>query len=128
MVNKTQKTDNSSNLQDFDLFGPLFHVVFRFLLIVVLIAAFFAAILAIISFPFNYTHNVFWNVFGVLLGVLFILWIVGYFLPVRLGHYRRYHRWYNYQNAEEVLKIRYAKGEISKKEFEEKIKELMKYH
>jgi uncharacterized membrane protein len=59
--------------------------------------------------------------------VLFILWIISWFLSERHRYYRGYLRWYSYQNAEELLKTRYAKGEISKKEFEEKIKELMKY-
>ena len=128
MVNKTQKIGNVSNSQDFDLFGSLFRVVFRFLVIVVLIAAFFAAVLAIISFSFNYAHNIFWNVFGALLGVLFILWVMSWFLPMGQGYCKGHSRWYSYQNAEEILKTRYAKGEISKKEFEEKIKELMKYY
>ena len=127
MTNKTQKTNSASDQYYFDPFDGLFHLVFRILILIVIVAAVFAAILAIISFPFNYSHNIFWNAFDALLGVLFILWIISWFLPGRYRYHRLRYHWHNYQDPEEILKVRYINGEISKKEFEEKLKELMKY-
>ncbi len=128
MTSKTQKTNWASNQYDFDPFDGLFRLIFRILILIVIVAAVFAAILAIISFPFNYSHNIFWNAFDALLGVLFILWIISWFLPGKYRYHRPHYRWYNYESPEDVLKRRYVNGEISKREFEEKLNELMKYN
>lgn len=50
-----------------------------------------------------------------------VVWIVRYMAHGCGGHHGRMHR----SSAEDILKERYAKGEIDKKEFEEKKKDLV---
>lgn len=129
MAAKTYK-DDKTKPYEFDFFDPLFRVFFRVLVLIVIIAVFFAAILSIISIPFMYYNNPFWNLFGALVAVLFALWILSWFFGRRYNYkmYGWHSRWPGSSNAEEILKARYAKGEISKREFEEKLKELMRFH
>ncbi len=67
-----------------------------------------------------------WSIFGFL---WMILWwaviIIGIIALVRwLGH-GRHHGWHDHgHSALDILKERYAKGEIDKKEFEERKKDL----
>lgn len=75
--------------------------------------------------PFGFVINViFWILFVVLI-VILIRWII-----VGLGGGRHMSSWRNGQEGREnsamdILKERYAKGEIKKEEFEEKKKDLM---
>ena len=59
-----------------------------------------------------------------------IFWILAIFViislirwAVRGGHNRH---WMEHNSAVDILKERYAKGEINKQEFDEKMKDLMK--
>ncbi len=129
MTEKTRRS-NETKPYEFDFFDPLFRVFFRVLVLIVIIAVFFAAILSIISIPFMYYNNPFWNLFGALVAVLFALWILSWFFGRRYNYrvYAWHSRWSGQSNAEEILKARYAKGEISKKEFEDRMKELTRFH
>lgn len=77
---------------------------------------------------FGYGYGGGWDIFGLLWTILWwtlvIVSIVVLVRWLRYGH-RHHHGWYNdNQNAISILKERYAKGEISKKEFEEIKKDL----
>lgn len=61
------------------------------------------------------------------LGILFIFFIVFFvarliFWPLGRGGMRRY--WYRYGDAREILRRRYASGEISKDQFEQMMRDL----
>jgi putative membrane protein len=65
--------------------------------------------------------------FGFLGGVLnVLLWVLLIMLIIRLIRGRRYlGHWMHGRSALDILKERYAKGEINKEEYEEKKKDLM---
>lgn len=124
------RKDKNKGVEEFDLFGMPLRVLFIFLLFVFLIAAVFASIMAVIMIPFGmypYFVNPFWHIFGIIIGVLFLFWIFSWVFRPRF--YVRRYRWngfgtFNSSNAEEILKMRFARGEISKKEFEEMMHEI----
>ncbi|MDE1875123.1 MAG: SHOCT domain-containing protein [Patescibacteria group bacterium] len=69
--------------------------------------------------PFDYGI---WHVFDVLFWIVLVIVLISF-----LRGSRRWRRrgWWDDDNAMNVLKERYAKGEISKEEFEAKKKDLM---
>ncbi len=77
---------------------------------------------------FGYGYGGGWDIFSMLWMILWwALIIIGIVVLVRwLGHGSRHHHgWYNNnRDSLDILKERYAKGEIDKKEFEEKKKDL----
>ena len=97
-----------------------------------MIAAIFSSLVAIITIPFGvypYLANLFWRIFGIVIGILFLIWVFSwafrskvYIRTFRLGNWDLY----SHSEAEEILRMRYAKGEISRKEFEEMLNELRK--
>ncbi|MBU6426961.1 SHOCT domain-containing protein [Patescibacteria group bacterium] len=60
-----------------------------------------------------------WSVVGGLVQVLIVVFII--MVIVRVVRHERCHGWKG-SSAEEVLKERFAKGEITKEEYEEKLK------
>ncbi len=69
--------------------------------------------------PFIGALGIFWMLFWIMLLVLFFRWIFGF------GRHRR--AWYREERAEWIARERYARGDISKKEFEEIMKKLHEY-
>jgi len=66
------------------------------------------------------------GVIGILGAIFWILLIVWFFrLVFGFGGHRRF--WYREQKAEWIAKERYARGDISKKEFEEIMRKLHEY-
>ena len=66
-----------------------------------------------------------WNILSILWDVLWtVLVVIGIIILVRWLRHGHRHGWYNDRNALDILKERYAKGEIGKNEFEEKKKDL----
>lgn len=116
----------------FDFFGLPLRIFFIFLVFIFIIAAIFSSIFAIISIPFNnynYFMNPFWHVIGIIIAVFFIILIFKWLFRIRIytGFYRynNVNSWRSYK-AEEILRRRYARGEITKKQFEEMLNELRK--
>lgn len=73
-----------------------------------------------------------YNPFGVLLWILFWVIVISIFIRIIRGSHfhntHHYHRdwWKEGKDARDILKERYAKGEIDKKEFEEKMVDISK--
>lgn len=69
-----------------------------------------------------------WSIAGLIIGIVFwvlmVVFIISLIRWVAGGSHS--HRWEGKNSAVEILKERYAKGEIKKEEFEEKMKDLMK--
>lgn len=70
-----------------------------------------------------------WGGFGAISGVLMVLlWVLVIYVIIRiLGHGRhyKYHNWYNMGDSSlDIIRTRYAKGEITKEEFEKLKKDL----
>ena len=95
------------------------------------IVAFFALI-AIRGYPaapgatyYGYPGYGWWFFFPFgFLFILFIIFIVGrlVFWPVGMGRRHRY--WYGYGDANEILRQRYAGGEITKEQFDQMKRDL----
>jgi uncharacterized membrane protein len=63
----------------------------------------------------NFGSGWFWN----LVGLLFVIWIISWiFMPWR----RRHGRWH--EEPEEILRRRYAKGEITQAQFKKMMNDL----
>jgi uncharacterized membrane protein len=125
---RTRKYYQNKDLEKFDLFDIPFRIVFIFLLFVFLIAAIFASIMSIIIMPFGSYPlfvNPFWHVFGAILGIIFLLWIFSWIFRPRF-YIKALNKpiFFKRNEAEEILRIRFARGEISKKEFEDMMKKL----
>ena len=129
---KGQRSQKSNNPGEFDLFGAPLRIFFIFLLFVFMIAAIFSSLVAIITIPFGvypYLANLFWRIFGIVIGILFLIWVFGWAFESKVHiHTFRLRNWdlYNHGEAEEILRMRYARGEIPRKEFEEMLNELRK--
>jgi putative membrane protein len=69
---------------------------------------------------------------GLLIGILFLVLIISVIVSLMGGH--RHGRWHHYndrygserQNALDILRERYARGEIDKTEYEQKKADLMR--
>ncbi len=87
----------------------------------------FFVVLVALSALFESTSNQ--RIFAALWVIWGLSWILIIFYPWYPRRYwRRYYRYrYFADEPEEELKLRFARGEISKKEFEDRIKELEKY-
>ena len=60
---------------------------------------------------------------------IIVIWLIVALVRSAFGHdhgYHRHHGWEDGDRALDILKERYAKGEIDKQEFEEKKKDLEK--
>ncbi|MGC8537425.1 MAG: SHOCT domain-containing protein [Candidatus Micrarchaeia archaeon] len=98
----------------------IFLVLVTLVIVVFALGAFFHGAVFMMGFaPFVGAIGIFWVLFWIMLLVLFFRWMFG------LGGNRR--AWYREERAEWIAKERYAKGEISKKEFEEIMKKLHEY-
>jgi putative membrane protein len=64
-------------------------------------------------------------IFGLIIWILIIIGII-YLIRWSVRGGRHWHEWEKKGSAVEILKERYAKGEIKKDEFEEKMKDLTK--
>lgn len=88
-----------------------------FILIVVALAA------SIIFSSNAYFGNVVFSFIGVILLIVFIGWIFGFFCSCRGVHWSRHgYDWVD--SSRLIARERYAKGEISKKEYERIMKDL----
>jgi putative membrane protein len=63
-----------------------------------------------------------WGIIGIIFWVLVVIVIIALFRTLCRGG--RCHGWEDKNSAVKILKERYAKGEIDKKEYEEKMKDL----
>lgn len=72
-------------------------------------------------YPFFFPFHFGW--LGGIFLIFMIFWIVGWFFwPWRRGYYSSYRS--QHGNAESILKERYAKGEITKEQFEQMMHDL----
>lgn len=83
--------------------------------------------MAAASFVFFFLgHFVFFGIGFLVLGLLVFALIAGlFFRPYRRRGY--YRRWYGYDSAMESLRQRYARGEISRDQFEQMASDLEKH-
>lgn len=93
----------------------------------------------VVSWPgwFNDTTSP-WNVPGVLVSLLITLIILGILARVVLGvifgprYGRRYRRWYGYgpweQDARDMLDQRYARGEITREQYDQMRRDMEREH
>lgn len=67
-----------------------------------------------------------WSLFGTIIGIFFLLWVFSWIFGWGwLGPRRRWHhRVWMHGGYEEILKERYASGEINKREYEEMRRDL----
>ncbi len=63
---------------------------------------------------------------GALFSLFFFFWVFSWFFrPWGWGWgYRRRYRWWRYDDAERILRERYARGEITKEQFEQMMRDL----
>jgi uncharacterized membrane protein len=67
--------------------------------------------------------------FGIVFFVIFLVILLFWILPGRRWHQRHHFERDQYHNsAEDIVAEKYAKGEITEKEFEEKLEVLRKYN
>ena len=66
---------------------------------------------------------------GAIFSIFFLFWVVSWFFrPWGWGYRRRYGwRWWRYDGASEILRERYARGEITKQQFEEMMRDLERH-
>ena len=67
--------------------------------------------------------------FGGIISLFFLLWVVSWFFrPWGWGWgYRRRYGWWRYDVASHILRERYAKGEITKEQFEQMMSDLERH-
>jgi putative membrane protein len=73
-----------------------------------------------IMFPFDFGWV--WNIVGILFFLWILSWVFGWGWWGSRGY--RYRRWYRYDDAYQILRERYAKGEITKEQFEQMMRDL----
>lgn len=76
------------------------------------------------DYGYGYGHNGFEMIFMILFWVAVVVFIVSLVQKGRMCHGKHYGEEKTPHGALDILKERYAKGEIEKKEFEEKKKDL----
>lgn len=69
-------------------------------------------------FPFSPFH---FGILGVIFLIFIIFWIARWLFRPWRG---RYHTWYREDDAHEIIRERYAKGEITKEQFEQMMRDL----
>ena len=79
---------------------------------------------------YNSSSSVYvFNVIPGILGVFFFIFVLFFVFRVFFGGFRHFHRhyWYNYGDvSEEILRRRYARGEINYKQFRKMLSDLKK--
>ncbi|MGP8124786.1 MAG: SHOCT domain-containing protein [Nitrososphaerales archaeon] len=103
------------------LVGLILLLVFAF--VIVLTAHFFFRPALMPNYYGGYVFAIFFFPFGILFFFLLVFLIARLiFWPWRGGYRRAY--WHHYGDAKEIVKARYARGEITKEQFDQMMRDL----
>lgn len=88
-----------------------------------------AAVIEVLSGRNVFLSSGIWNWVLNLIGLLIFLWILFFLFRIfiRPLRFRRYYDFWNHDDAVDVIRQRYARGEISKEQYEQMMSDLSKY-